>query len=137
MPRARFPFVVIAVLLILAGRSAAQFRFPPETVEPPLADAATPIQPVAGVEPRALPPAVRALDTPAPVVQLRIVAPTVAPAAREMDLKIVVENFARVAAKEVVVVYLPPPGASVTKAEPTPAGQQANGVTWRLDTLAA
>jgi len=136
MPRARLPFV-IAVLLALAGRSAAQYRFPPETVEPPRADAATPIQPVAGIEPRALPTAVRALDTPAPVVQLRILAPTVAPAAQQMDLKLVVENFSRVAAKEVVVVYLPPAGTSVAKAEPPPAGQQANGVTWRLDSLAA
>lgn len=136
MPRARFPFVV-ALALAVVGPAAGQFRFPPETVEPPLADAATPIQPVAGIEPRALPTAVRALDTPAPVVQLRILAPTVAPAARDMELKLVVENFSRVAAKEVTVVYLPPPGASVTKAEPPSTSQQANGLTWRLDTLAA
>jgi uncharacterized repeat protein (TIGR01451 family) len=135
MPRARLLFVMAAVLAF-AGPSAGQRRFPPETVEPPLADAG-PIQPVAGGEPRALPTAVRALDTPAPVVQLRIVAPTVAPAAREMDLKLVVENFSRVVAKELTVVYLPPPGATVTKADPPPAGQQANGVTWRLDSLAA
>src|SRR5262249_1522624 len=63
--------------------------------------------------------------------------PTVAPAAREMDLKIVVENFSRIVAKEVVVVYVPPAGADVTKAEPPWTAKEANGVTWRLITLAA
>jgi uncharacterized repeat protein (TIGR01451 family) len=137
MPRA-LPSFVIAAVFALAAPAAGQYqRFPPETVEPPLADAATPIQPVAGTEPRALPTAVRALDTPAAVVQLRVLAPTVAPAAREMELKLVVENFSRVAAKEVAVVYLPPAGAEVTKSEPPPSAKQANAVTWRLDTLAA
>src|SRR5262245_60877044 len=104
MPRTPFSFVMAAVLL-LAAPSPGQYRLPPETVEPPLADESTPIQPVAGGEPRTLPTAVRTVDTPAPLVQLRILAPTVAPAAKEMDLKLVVENFSRVAAKEVVVVY--------------------------------
>jgi len=140
MPRALY-YAVLAGLLVLASPVAGQYRFPPETVEPPLADASTPIQPVAGGEPRTLPTTVRTVDTPAPLVQLRILAPTVAPAAREMDLKLVVENFSRVVAKEVAVVYLPPPGAQVTKAdppaEPPKEGKPTNGVTWRLDTLAA
>src|SRR4051794_8664503 len=110
--RARLP--IILVLTSLAATAAAQppIRIPRETVEPPLADGSNPIQQAGAREPPPLPAAVRTMDAPAPVVQLRVMAPTVVAAGREMDLKLVVENVSRVPASSVAVQYALPQGAT-------------------------
>jgi uncharacterized repeat protein (TIGR01451 family) len=131
-----------ACLIFLAALAVPAFgqlpvRIPPETVEPPLADGSNPIQPVGAIEPRALPAPVRTLDAPAPVVQLRVVAPTVAAAGRDLDLKFVVENLSRVPALGVTVQYVLPTGAAYSHATPPPDGSPTTECVWKLDTLAA
>src|SRR5262245_15491359 len=127
--------LVLVAALVLPAVGQYPVRIPPETVEPPLADASTPIQQTAVREPRALPAAVRTLDAPAPVVQLRVMAPTVAAAGREMDLKLVAENASRVPAQDVVIAYALPPGAGLVKAQPE-AEQRGTDLVWpKIGTL--
>src|SRR5690348_160905 len=99
--------VALPALAQRGGRPAVY-----ESPEPPLADA---VQPTGAREPRPLAPSVRLTDSPVPVVQLFVRAPTVLPVGQDADVRLVVENSSRVPARNVVVVYAPPPAAGVVK----------------------
>lgn len=131
---------VLVVLVCLPALGLAQnsngYR---ETPEPPLAESAEgnklaeSIKLVAGREP-AKPAAVsRLADATAPLVQLTVKAPTAVATGREVELRLIVENVGRTAAKNVVVFNPLPPGSNVVDAVP----KAEIGPVWKFDVLPA
>jgi uncharacterized repeat protein (TIGR01451 family) len=138
----RLPLAVLLALVfaapVLGQRGSGPLR---ETSEPPLADDPdwqAKIQQAANREPRPLSPSVRNVDVPAPAVVLTVRAPASAPLGQDVEVRLIVENVSRVTARNVMVIYPLPQGASATKpATPAAAGQQGADIFWKFDTLAA
>jgi uncharacterized repeat protein (TIGR01451 family) len=137
MPR-RLCLVLSAGLLLPAAAFAQRGGRPYawESPEPPLADEAGAVQPTAAREPRPLAATVRQIDSAVPIVQLFVRAPTVLPVGQDADVRLVVENSARVPARNVVVVYTLPDG--VLPVKPTPGVTPVQGgYSWKVDQLDA
>ena len=105
-------------------------RVAPSSPEPPLADA-PPVPPTApGPAPGAPLPA----DPPAPVVALRVRAPSSAAAGQELEYRICVENRSRAAAHHVLVRDPLPANARFVRAVPEPTARKPE-LLWSFGTL--
>ena len=123
-----------------AGRSSAAGHAPlRESAEPPLADDPNKdsLLQAAAREPRTLSPGVRNFDVPAPAVVLRVQAPTILALNQDIEVRLLLENVSRVAARNVTVVYPLPPGAVPAKAATPAAIIQGTDLVWKFDNLAA
>jgi uncharacterized repeat protein (TIGR01451 family) len=123
---------------VTPGTFAQRYGRFPETVEPPLADEAGTVQTAAAREPRTLAPGVRFAEAPAPLVLLTVRAPAALPVGQEVEVRLVAENVGRLPARNVAVIYAPPPGNPEMKAAPEPKGKYPTGeLVWQFETLAA
>jgi len=122
-----------SLTLTLAASAPAQ-RFQPgyHTPEPPLADADSEVIQAGGQVPVARPVPGQAV----PAVAVIIVAPSFVPRGKEIDLKLRIENVSAATAYDVAAIYPLPQGARLVKAEPKPAGGDAE-LVWQVGTLAA
>jgi uncharacterized repeat protein (TIGR01451 family) len=137
----RLPLLVV-FLFALVPAAHAQRGYAPlrESAEPPMADdpnAAAILQQAGNREPRTLAPGFRNLDVPAPAVVLRIQAPIMLALNQDVEVRIVVENVSRVAARNVTVIYPLAPDVVATKPATPVAVPQGRDLTWKFDNLAA
>jgi uncharacterized repeat protein (TIGR01451 family) len=135
------PVLTVLALVIVNSQAAAQYAMR-ESAEPPLADnpkAEEIVRLAATQQMRPYVAPVRTLEVPAPAVTLRVTAPATLAMNQDVDVRLVVENVSRVAARNVMVVYTLPPGATPVKTvPPTPPEQPYPGcATWKIENLVA
>lgn len=122
----------ILTLLLPAATLGQRFHPGYHTAEPPLAEADSEVVQAGAQAPVARPSSPQAV----PAVAVVIVAPSVVPSGKDIDVKLRVINVSSATAYEVTAIYPLPPGARLTKAEPKPTAGDTE-LTWQLGALAA
>ncbi|MFO0810030.1 MAG: hypothetical protein U0746_15520 [Gemmataceae bacterium] len=137
MRRTLFVLICLPALAVAQRSRQSPERFP-ETAEPPLANSPEGIK-LANVR-EAAPAAasnVRLTDATAPLVQLTLHAPNAVAVGREVEIRVVVENVSRVAAKNVVIWNALPEGATLLAATPEQVERGPAGPVLKVASLPA
>jgi uncharacterized repeat protein (TIGR01451 family) len=140
----RLPVLTLLALAAVTSPAPAQNGYGTlrESAEPPLAtnpNADEIIRLAKAQQARPYVPAVRPIDTPAPAVTLRVNAPATLALNQDVDVRLIVENASRVAARNVAVIYNVPKDATLAKTVPPsqPDAAFPGCATWKIENLAA